>query len=458
MKPRSSNAAQDVVDDPCWGDPEHCNLAHLLTLVDRNQTILHESDDYVVMNKPADLRMDGEYPSSVHKLITYWYPPPSLQNHPNLLEHISTLHRHSETPDKKVQVRPCHQLDYATSGVLLMARNTPAASHASTMFEQRKVQKMYLAVLHGHLQIPKDRQTLPASTVTQYLHQQEDQHKRRQHKKRRPSKANSFQGSIPPSSFLHIWTGRYARKTGTGKRKRERLGEEEWDQVDKSLNLSKEECAKLSKTPWKVVKQDEVMRNALKRATDCYNQFLKAIIEKERSQEEEEKGQDDTIQELPELFCVEGEDPNAFYIYLSMAQVDDDFAMRIPDTTKNAPACIPSGDAQKLNFKVALTQCTILNHATLNSQPVTKVQLKPRTGRRHQLRVHTAFLGHSIVGDHTYENDEQKKSNLSPRMCLHAHELGFPLQSHSEQDEVLRVTAPDPFPVSDQGHLTVSSM
>jgi hypothetical protein len=33
---------------------------------------------------------------------------------------------------------------------------------------------------------------------------------------------------------------------------------------------------------------------------------------------------------------------------------------------------------------------------------VTKVRLLPRTGRRHQLRVHSMCLGHPIVGDFTY--------------------------------------------------------
>lgn len=38
----------------------------------------------------------------------------------------------------------------------------------------------------------------------------------------------------------------------------------------------------------------------------------------------------------------------------------------------------------------------------LQGKEVTKVRLHPRTGRRHQLRVHTMCLGHPIVGDFTY--------------------------------------------------------
>jgi len=48
------------------------------------------------------------------------------------------------------------------------------------------------------------------------------------------------------------------------------------------------------------------------------------------------------------------------------------------------------------------------------------VELKPHTGRTHQLRVHLAFLGHPILGDKKYG-----KHNEFVRMALHAKSLGF---------------------------------
>ncbi len=49
----------------------------------------------------------------------------------------------------------------------------------------------------------------------------------------------------------------------------------------------------------------------------------------------------------------------------------------------------------------------------------TVLELKPQTGRTHQLRVHLAYLGCPIVGDTLYGG---KKSPIG-RMCLHAKEL-----------------------------------
>jgi len=48
------------------------------------------------------------------------------------------------------------------------------------------------------------------------------------------------------------------------------------------------------------------------------------------------------------------------------------------------------------------------------------LELKPFTGRTHQLRVHCAFLGHPILGDATYGS----KKEFS-RLALHALSIGF---------------------------------
>ncbi len=49
------------------------------------------------------------------------------------------------------------------------------------------------------------------------------------------------------------------------------------------------------------------------------------------------------------------------------------------------------------------------------------LQLKPITGRSHQLRVHLASLGHPILGDTIYATAEQQQA--APHLLLHATEL-----------------------------------
>ena len=59
------------------------------------------------------------------------------------------------------------------------------------------------------------------------------------------------------------------------------------------------------------------------------------------------------------------------------------------------------------------------------------------SGRTHQLRVHSAHIGHKIVGDYTYSNREDCDTR---RMMLHAHRLMVNME-----EECLNIEAPDPF-------------
>lgn len=70
----------------------------------------------------------------------------------------------------------------------------------------------------------------------------------------------------------------------------------------------------------------------------------------------------------------------------------------------------------------------------------TRVELIPVTGRSHQLRVHMQAMGHPIIGDRFYADEDSKA--LSDRLLLHAERLSFP---HPETGEVADFTVPCPF-------------
>lgn len=67
----------------------------------------------------------------------------------------------------------------------------------------------------------------------------------------------------------------------------------------------------------------------------------------------------------------------------------------------------------------------------------TRLDLFPKTGRSHQLRVHLASIGHPILGDRFYGN-----AALAPRMLLHAARLEF---HHPEGGARVAFTSPCPF-------------
>jgi 23S rRNA-/tRNA-specific pseudouridylate synthase len=102
--------------------------------------------------------------------------------------------------------------------------------------------------------------------------------------------------------------------------------------------------------------------------------------------------------------------------------------------------------------KPSKTEFRVIGRETLQNLPVTRLALKPLTGRTHQLRVHCASIGHPIVADPTYGIYGEASANggilehfmdsLNPHraslelqrqindlsvntMCLHAKEISF---------------------------------
>lgn len=87
------------------------------------QLILHEDEEYLIINKPAGLASleDRSSPVNIQKLAS----------------------------DYAEDLILCHRLDKETSGCLLIAKHEEAYRHASIQFEKRKVKKIYHAVVDG---------------------------------------------------------------------------------------------------------------------------------------------------------------------------------------------------------------------------------------------------------------------------------------------------------------------
>lgn len=78
----------------------------------------------------------------------------------------------------------------------------------------------------------------------------------------------------------------------------------------------------------------------------------------------------------------------------------------------------PNRPMQKVCFetgKSAQTEYQVLERAADNS---ARIQLKPITGRSHQLRVHMQALGHPILGDRFYAHEAALA--MASRLQLHA--------------------------------------
>jgi tRNA pseudouridine32 synthase/23S rRNA pseudouridine746 synthase len=59
-------------------------------------------------------------------------------------------------------------------------------------------------------------------------------------------------------------------------------------------------------------------------------------------------------------------------------------------------------------------------------QGAALLELRPQTGRMHQLRVHLAHIGRPILGDVRYGGALTANGAAVPRLMLHARTLEFP--------------------------------
>jgi 23S rRNA pseudouridine1911/1915/1917 synthase len=129
---RGSDAIEVEAADPrpLRAEPEDIPLA-----------ILYEDDDLVAIDKPAGMVVHSG--AGVHS--------GTLVN--------ALLHRFHSLSRTAGDVRPgiVHRLDRYTSGVLLVAKNDAAHQRLSEQFASRRVEKTYLAMVHGKVKLDTGR-------------------------------------------------------------------------------------------------------------------------------------------------------------------------------------------------------------------------------------------------------------------------------------------------------------
>lgn len=90
--------------------------------------------------------------------------------------------------------------------------------------------------------------------------------------------------------------------------------------------------------------------------------------------------------------------------------------------------------------KNALTHYEVIAHEQVAGHAVTRLVLKPITGRSHQLRVHMVHVGHVMIGDPIYA--EGAALDIAPRLNLHAEQLRL---KHPTMNTWMDWEAPVPF-------------
>ncbi|KAL3802391.1 hypothetical protein HJC23_007216 [Cyclotella cryptica] len=515
-------ATSPPTDNPCWGGPhsQQHDLEQLLKVLGEKATpiaspdeyssflecvkrkvVVFQDENYLVINKPPDLRMDGPYRASVHKLLLYLFPPPSLRspvmndtltspvncsdateskdeiirgdkthatihvpNHYALLQSVSSFSKHSCLKDDPFRI--VHQLDYATSGVLLYAKSKRAAGIACHSFQERKTKKQYVAVVtHKNADVSEpplsfgffqNLPLLPPSSLSEWIDgslEKRYRKKRRRETEDRSGKKNTFDGFMPVHSVFAKWRGVLLRMKKEKEAKNENAHpkliqtKKHHDSVpplpEPEKPLTPEEIEEfLSLGPsWKAVKNNKNAQSrcwvtVVETMAREYNASLKKFHAKkvELGDDNDAKThagveKTDSVS-LPPLFRIqtEGADSKAcldtFYICAAIGEYKDGrFEVLVDPYVAKSPVNDVTNKVREPSplpeFRPSLTKCTVLwrgcmqidPHDSLTMLPVAKVLLQPWTGRRHQLRVHLAQVaGFPILGDVTYGGDIEIKA------------------------------------------------
>lgn len=94
------------------------------------------------------------------------------------------------------------------------------------------------------------------------------------------------------------------------------------------------------------------------------------------------------------------------------------------------------------NAKEAITEYYVLDRFTVHDKELSLVKFVLKTGRTHQIRVHSKYIGHPILGDSLYGN----KSDLISRHALHAYKIEF-IHPISKEKLSFEIDLPEDFKI-----------
>ena len=88
------------------------------------------------------------------------------------------------------------------------------------------------------------------------------------------------------------------------------------------------------------------------------------------------------------------------------------------------------GNLVKYDREKKITELAITNYNLISSNNLFSfVELKPITGRKHQLRKQLSFMGNPIVGDTKYNVTKKNKNKNEKKLMLHAYKIKFKINN-----------------------------
>ncbi|MBI3984581.1 MAG: RluA family pseudouridine synthase [Candidatus Levybacteria bacterium] len=107
--------------------------------------IIFEDDDILVLDKPAGITVNRSNTTTHEQTVQDFIEK----------RYKSFSQKQNETEDFYLRAGIVHRIDKETSGILLVAKNIDSFKNLQAQFKERKVNKVYIALVHGHV-IPNE--------------------------------------------------------------------------------------------------------------------------------------------------------------------------------------------------------------------------------------------------------------------------------------------------------------